>query len=115
VQKRIRFIVERMEASIANHEFEKARFYSDEERKERDHLKQLREKYRLDDHPALNIRREDIERAVGKLVGVPIEAIRRSPNGGSRRFRFDVRLERFDWASRDGTSLMVGEKSSFHQ
>ena len=81
VQKRIRFIVERMEASIANHEFEKARFYSDEERKERDHLKQLREKYRLDDHPALNIRREDIERAVSKLVGVPIEAIRRSPNG----------------------------------
>jgi ATP-dependent Clp protease ATP-binding subunit ClpC len=64
VQKRIRFIVERMEASIANHEFEKARFYSGEERKERDNLKQLREKYRLDDNPALNIRREDIERAV---------------------------------------------------
>ena len=81
VQKRIRFIVERTEASIANHEFEKARFYSGEERKERDNLKQLREKYRLDDNPALNIRREDIERVVSKIVGVPIEAIRRSPNG----------------------------------
>ncbi len=35
VQKRIKFIVHRMENAIANHEFEKARFYSDEERKER--------------------------------------------------------------------------------
>jgi len=69
VQKRIRFIVERMEASIANHEFEKARFYSHEERKERDNLKQLREKYKLDDNPALNLRREEIEKAVNKLVG----------------------------------------------
>src|ERR1700676_823177 len=34
VQKRIRFIAQRMEASIANHEFEKARFYSQEERKQ---------------------------------------------------------------------------------
>ncbi|MGA7924657.1 MAG: Clp protease N-terminal domain-containing protein [Candidatus Sulfotelmatobacter sp.] len=81
VQQRIRFIVQRMEASIANHELEKARFYSGEERKERDNLRQLREKYRLNDNPALNIRREDIERAVSKLVGMPIEAIRRSPNG----------------------------------
>jgi len=69
VQKRIRFIVQRTEAAIANHEFEKARFYSQEERKERDNLKQLREKYKLDNNPALNIRREEIEKAVSKLVG----------------------------------------------
>jgi ATP-dependent Clp protease ATP-binding subunit ClpC len=69
VQKRIRFIVQRMEASIANHEFEKARFYSQEERKERDNLKQLREKYKLDNNPALNISRVEIEKAVSKLVG----------------------------------------------
>ena len=69
VQKRIRFIVQRIEASIANHEFEKARFYSQEERKERDNLKQLREKYKLDHNPAFNIRREEIEKAVSKLVG----------------------------------------------
>jgi ATP-dependent Clp protease ATP-binding subunit ClpC len=69
VQKRIRFIVERLKASIANHEFEKARFYSQEERKDRDNLKQLREKYKLDDNHALNLRREEIEKAVNKLVG----------------------------------------------
>ena len=69
VQKRIRFIAQRMEASIANHEFEKARFYSQEERKQRDNLKQVREKYKLDDAPALNVRPQEIEKAVNKLVG----------------------------------------------
>src|SRR2546421_1841818 len=47
IQKRIKFIVHRMENAIANHEFEKARFYSDEERKERENLRALREKYHL--------------------------------------------------------------------
>jgi len=42
VQKRIKFIVHRMDSAIANHEFEKARFYSDEERKERENLRALR-------------------------------------------------------------------------
>jgi ATP-dependent Clp protease ATP-binding subunit ClpC len=69
VQKRIRLIVERMESAIANHEFEKARFYSGEERKERDNLKDLRKKHQLDENPALNVRREDVERAVSKLLG----------------------------------------------
>jgi len=41
VQKRIKFIVHRMDSAIANHEFEKARFYSDEERKERETLRAL--------------------------------------------------------------------------
>ena len=39
IQKRIKFIVHRMENAIANHEFEKARFYSDEERKERENMR----------------------------------------------------------------------------
>jgi len=71
VQKRLRFIVQRMEASVANHEFEKARFYSHEERKERDSLDVLRKKYKLDKNLALTVRREDIERAVSKLAGNP--------------------------------------------
>ena len=55
--------------SIANHEFEKARLCSEEERKEHDNLKQLREKYKLDDSPALNIHPAEIDKAVSKLVG----------------------------------------------
>ena len=46
VQKRIQFIVHQMEDATAKHEFEKARSYSDEERKERENL---REKHHLDE------------------------------------------------------------------
>ena len=68
VQKRIRFIVKRMEVSIANHELEKARFFSQEEHKEREKLQQLREKHKLDNNPAWTIGREQIEEAVSKLA-----------------------------------------------
>jgi hypothetical protein len=40
--KRIDFIVKGMERAIGSHEFEKARVYSDEERKERENLRALR-------------------------------------------------------------------------
>jgi ATP-dependent Clp protease ATP-binding subunit ClpC len=42
--KRIRFIAHRQEMAITSHEFEKARFYSEEERKERENLRMLEEK-----------------------------------------------------------------------
>jgi hypothetical protein len=32
-------------------------------------LKQLREKYKLDNNPAFNVGREEIERAIRKLIG----------------------------------------------
>ncbi len=69
VQKRIKFIVHRMENAIANHEFEKARFYSDEERKERENLRALREKYHLDESATGVVGREDIEDVVIALDG----------------------------------------------
>jgi hypothetical protein len=49
IQRRIDFISEAMEFAIANHEFEKARFYSDEERKERENLHRLCEQYHLEE------------------------------------------------------------------
>jgi ATP-dependent Clp protease ATP-binding subunit ClpC len=76
VQKRIKFIVHRMENAIANHEFEKARFYSDEERKERENLRTLRDKYHLDDSSAGIVTREDIEDVVSRWTGVPITSIK---------------------------------------
>jgi ATP-dependent Clp protease ATP-binding subunit ClpC len=45
IEARLKFIIQRMENSIANHEFEKARFYSEEERKEREKLRVLREQH----------------------------------------------------------------------
>ena len=76
VQKRIKFIVHRMENAIANHEFEKARFYSDEERKQRENLRALRDKYHLDDSSAGIVTREDIEDVVSRWTGVPITSIK---------------------------------------
>jgi hypothetical protein len=52
IKKRIDFIVEEMERAIANHEFQKARFYSDEERKERENLRLLRQQFNLEEPPA---------------------------------------------------------------
>ncbi|HEY1215827.1 MAG TPA: ATP-dependent Clp protease ATP-binding subunit, partial [Bryobacteraceae bacterium] len=76
IQKRIKFIVHRMENAIANHEFEKARFYSDEERKERENLRVLREKYNLDDTSTGVVSKDDIEDVVARWTGVPMTAIK---------------------------------------
>src|SRR4029077_13860013 len=76
VQKRMRFIVKRMENAIANHEFEKARFYSDEERKERENLRLLREKYNIDETAMGVVGQEDIQEVVARWTGVPVTAIK---------------------------------------
>jgi ATP-dependent Clp protease ATP-binding subunit ClpC len=76
VQKRIKFIVHRMDSAIANHEFEKARFYSDEERKERENLRAMRDKYHLDDATSGIVNREDIEEVVSRWTGVPVTSIK---------------------------------------
>jgi ATP-dependent Clp protease ATP-binding subunit ClpC len=76
VMKRIRFIAQRMEASIANHEFEKARFYSGEEKKERLILIELRKKHNLDATGAFTVDRKEIESAVSRIAGIPLEKVR---------------------------------------
>jgi len=76
LQKRIKFIVHRMEGAIANHELEKARFYADEERKERENLRSLREKYKLDETVSNTVTREHIENIVSRWTGASITSIR---------------------------------------
>ena len=76
VQKRIKFVVHRMENAIANHEFEKARFYSDEERKERENLRLLREKYNIDETAIGSVSKADIEDVVARWTGIPVSSIK---------------------------------------
>jgi ATP-dependent Clp protease ATP-binding subunit ClpC len=76
VQKRIKFVVHRMENAIASHEFEKARFYSDEERKERENLRLLREKYNIDETAMGVVSQEDIQEVVARWTGVPVTSIK---------------------------------------
>ncbi len=71
VRKRLSSIEQRLASSIANHEFEKARFYSDEERKEQNNLLRLREKHGLNDFPPLTVGRDDVERIIAKWAQYP--------------------------------------------
>ena len=76
LQKRVKFITHRMETAIANHEFEKARFYSEEERKEREHLRALREKLQIDDSATGIVSRDDIEEVVARWTGIAVTSIK---------------------------------------
>jgi hypothetical protein len=51
IRRRLDFLIQSLENAIANHEFEKARLYSDEERKEREKMRQLREQFNLEEPP----------------------------------------------------------------
>src|SRR5881296_2650586 len=92
VQKRIKFVVHRMENAIANHEFEKARFYSDEERKERENLRLLREKYNIDETAMGVVTKEDIEEVVSRWTGVPVTSIKEEEI--SKLLRVEEELEK---------------------
>jgi ATP-dependent Clp protease ATP-binding subunit ClpC len=76
LQKRIKFIVHRMQGAVANHELEKASFYSDEERKDRERLRLMREKYKLNESVPVAITREHIENVVSRWTGASIASIR---------------------------------------
>jgi ATP-dependent Clp protease ATP-binding subunit ClpC len=71
IVKRIKFIVHRMDSAIANHEFEKARFYSDEERKERANLRAVQERLNLDDKASTVVGREDVEELIARWAEYP--------------------------------------------
>jgi ATP-dependent Clp protease ATP-binding subunit ClpC len=72
-QKRVRFIAMRLEGAMLNHEFEKARFYSDEERKERENLRILREKYPATAQQSRVVSREDVEAAIARSAEYPFQ------------------------------------------
>ncbi len=91
-QKRIKFVVHRMDAAVANKEFEKARFYSDEERKERENLRMLREKYHIDENAVGEVTNGDIEEVVSRWTGVPVTSIREEEM--SKLLRIEEELHR---------------------
>jgi ATP-dependent Clp protease ATP-binding subunit ClpC len=75
ILRRIRAVVRSMENAIANHEFDKARFYSEEERRERQNLQSLRAE--LGQKSPVNVvNPDDIVEAVASRARVPVEAVR---------------------------------------
>jgi len=78
LRKRLRFIQGRHDNAISNHEFEKARFYSDEARKEQENLKVLAEKYKLGDRSTTIVSRDDIDQIVAERTGISMDTLRKS-------------------------------------
>jgi ATP-dependent Clp protease ATP-binding subunit ClpC len=71
VQKRLKFIAKKEEDAISNHDFEKARFYSDEACKERENLQALRERHGLNHENAISVERRDVEEVIASWSQYP--------------------------------------------
>ncbi|MGA8672755.1 MAG: Clp protease N-terminal domain-containing protein [Terracidiphilus sp.] len=71
VQKRIKFITNRLESASANHEFEKARFYSDEERKERENLRALKERLGPEASSSAIVGKEEVAAVIARWSTYP--------------------------------------------
>ena len=76
LRQRIRRITREMESAIANHEFDKARQWAEEEKKERQGLARLREEFARQAAHGNTITPEDILEVVAERAGAPVATIR---------------------------------------
>jgi ATP-dependent Clp protease ATP-binding subunit ClpC len=84
VWKRLKFIGHRLGNALSNNELEKVRFYSEEDRKERENLRALGKKYGVDEPVVMSVTREHIEEALARWTGMSVEAIRQeAPAAGA--------------------------------
>ena len=77
--EKIRLIVHRMENAIADQEFERARLYSEEERKQRETLQELQKKFQIELAHAGAVTAEHVQEALARWMGVPVTLIRQEP------------------------------------
>jgi len=68
---KLKFIELRIESAIAAHEFEKAKYYAEEQRKESENLRILRKKHGLEVSPAGAVSRADVEQVIAKWTAYP--------------------------------------------
>jgi ATP-dependent Clp protease ATP-binding subunit ClpA len=67
-RKRIQSLVSGMEAAIAAHDFRKAREYSEQERRERENLRQLCQKHNIEDRGATDVAEDPIAADIRRRV-----------------------------------------------
>ena len=77
-QKRVSLNQQRAENAIANHEFEKARYYSDEEKIEREGLRVLRQKYQIDESQTVPVTVDDVEAVISRWTGSSLDVVRKA-------------------------------------
>src|SRR5213078_4469069 len=77
IQRRIKFIVARMESAISSKDFEKAEHYKNQEQLERENLRNVREKFNISETTSMGVvTKSDIEDVVSRWTGVPVNAIK---------------------------------------
>lgn len=75
---RIQQIVRRHEAALIGNEFEKARFFSEEEKTAREELRDLLKTHGMAETETPAVTRNDIDEVVSEWTGIPLEAVRAS-------------------------------------
>src|SRR5213082_2812908 len=77
IQRRIKFIVARMESAISSKDFEKAEHYKNQEQLERENLRNVREKFNISETTSMGVvTKGDIEDVVSRWTGVPVNSIK---------------------------------------
>src|SRR5246127_2606362 len=77
IQRRIKFIVARMESAISSKDFEKAEHYKNQEQLERENLRNVREKFNISETTSMGVvTKADIEDVVSRWTGVPVSSIK---------------------------------------
>jgi ATP-dependent Clp protease ATP-binding subunit ClpC len=71
IQKRINFISHRMGSAVVNHEFEKARFYSNELNKEKENLRALKERLQPESPSSMIVGKEEVAEVVSRWAIYP--------------------------------------------
>src|SRR6516162_80643 len=77
IQRRLKFIVARMESAITSKDFEKAEHYKNQEQLERENLRNVREKFNISETASMGVvTKADIEDVVSRWTGVPVNSIK---------------------------------------
>src|SRR5262245_66377032 len=77
IERRIKFIVARMESAISSKDFEKAEHYKNQEQVERENLRNAREKFNISETTSMSVvAKSDIEDVVSRWTGVPVNSIK---------------------------------------
>src|SRR6266403_100539 len=77
IERRIKFIVARMESAISSKDFEKAEHYKNQEQLERENLRNVREKFNISETTSMGVvTKADIEDVVSRWTGVPVNSIK---------------------------------------
>jgi ATP-dependent Clp protease ATP-binding subunit ClpC len=75
-QKRLRSIVRQLNVALASHDLARSRSCHDEEHQEREKLRLLREKYKVDEASPKVVTKEDIEELISERIEMPVEQAR---------------------------------------